>query len=245
MTGKKTGVFYGVGVGPGDPELVTVKAVRVLEGASVIAVPRSLDSSTDSQGHALSIVKKAVRLEGKEILELPLPMTKDKALLHGSRAQAAAKIAGQLREGKDVAFITLGDPMLYSTFSYLVPFVKDALPHSEVRVVPGVTAFSAAAARACAPIAEAHEKVVIIPASYRAGDVKKLLADFDTIVLMKVHKAMDAMIDMLTEEGLADKAFFVTKIGWPEEEIVSDIRTLKGKKLDYFSMLFIKAASKN
>lgn len=245
MTGKKTGVFYGVGVGPGDPELLTVKAVRVLEGASVIAVPRSQDSTTDPQGHALSIVKKALSLDGKEILELPLPMTKDKALLAGSRAKAAAKIAGRLSEGKDVAFITLGDPMLYSTFSYLVPFVKDALPHADVRVVPGVTAFSAAAATARAPIAEAHEKVVIVPASYGAGDVKKLLVDFDTIVLMKVHKAMDSLIDLLTEEGLADRAFFVTKVGWPEEEIVTDVRTLKGKKLDYFSMLFIKAASRN
>lgn len=240
MTGKKTGVFYGVGVGPGDPELLTVKAVRVLEGSSVIAVPRSKDSSTDPQGHALSIVKKAVRLDGKEVLELPLPMTRDTGLLDRSRAEASARISKELRAGKDVAFITLGDPMLYSTFSYLVPFVKKTLPQADVRVVPGITAFSAVASRACTPVAEAHEKVVIVPASYGAGDVKRLLPDFDTIVLMKVHKAMDGLIDLLAEEGLADKALYATKVGWPDEEIVRDIKTLKGKKLDYFSMLIIK-----
>ncbi len=240
MTDKKTGVFYGVGVGPGDPELITIKAKRVLEGAGVLAVPRSKDSSSDGRSKALSILKGVVDIEGKEVLELLFPMTKDASALAASRREAAKSIAGRLSAGDDVAFITLGDPMTYSTFSYLVPFVEAALPCVEVRSVPGVTSFAALASRAVVPLAESDEKVIIIPAAYDIEAVRSALEGFDTVVLMKVNSAFDRLVGLLTEMGLIQNAVLASRVGWPEEEITSDIKGLKGRKLDYFSTLIVK-----
>lgn len=238
MSLKKAGIFYGIGVGPGDPELMTMKAAKVLTNAKVIAVPRSADSSSEGSV-ALSIVRKAVDINGKELLELLFPMTKDKDRLAESRKEAAGLISDRLKKGEDVAFITLGDPMLYSTFSYLIPLVKE-LSGADVKSIPGVTSFSAAASIAALPLAESKEKVIIIPAAYDIEEIRGLIGSFDTMVLMKVHKIMDRLIDLLIELGIADKAFFVSRAGWPGEEIVSDIRTIKGRKLDYFSTVIVK-----
>ncbi|HXI09255.1 MAG TPA: precorrin-2 C(20)-methyltransferase [Thermodesulfobacteriota bacterium] len=237
---KRPGTFYGVGVGPGDPELLTVKAVNVLKGADVIAVPRSSDSSADGLSQALQIAKRAVDLEGKDILELLFPMTKDWDALASARREAAAKVATELDSGRSVAFITLGDPMLYSTFSYLVPFVTELSPGAPVRVVPGITSFGAAASTVGAPLAEADEKVMIVPAAYDLGEVSGLLDSADTLVFMKVNRRFDRLLDLLVSKGLERKAFLVSRAGWPEERVVADIKKLRGVKLDYFSTLIVK-----
>lgn len=237
---KRPGTFYGVGVGPGDPELLTVKAINVLRGADVIAVPRSSDSSADGLSQALRIAKRAVDLEGKDILELLFPMTKDGSTLESARKEAAAKVATELDSGRSVAFITLGDPMLYSTFSYLVPFVTELSPGASVRVVPGITSFGAAASAVGAPLAEADEKVMIVPAAYDLGEVSGLLDSADTLVFMKVNRIFDRLLDLLVSKGLERKAFLVSRAGWPEERVVTDIKKLRGVKLDYFSTLIVK-----
>lgn len=239
MSGN-AGTFYGVGVGPGDPELMTVKALNVLKGCPVIAVPRSSDSSSDGLSQAFSIIKKTVDLDGKKVMELLFPMTKDREALRASRERAASMVAEELKKGNDVAFITLGDPMLYSTFSYLVPFITGILPGAKVRVIPGVTSFSAAVSEAVIPLAESNERVIIIPAAYDIEEVKEAFGTFETVVLMKVNNIFDRLIDLLTDIGLADKAVFVSRVGWPEQEIVRDIKSLKGRKLDYFSMVIVK-----
>lgn len=240
---KPAGVFYGVGVGPGDPELLTVKAVNVLKGADVIAVPKSTDSSSDGLSQALIIAKRAVDLEGKELMELLFPMTKDKDALDAARREAAAKVALSLDSGRTVAFITLGDPMLYSTFSYLVPFVRELSPGAPVKVVPGITSYGAAASTILKPLAEADEKVMIVPAAYDIGEVRGLLGSVDTLVLMKVNRIFDRVLDLLVSMGLDDRAFLVSRAGWPEEKVVTDIKSLKGTKLDYFSTLIVKKGS--
>jgi precorrin-2/cobalt-factor-2 C20-methyltransferase len=237
---KAAGTFYGVGVGPGDPELLTVKAVNVLKGASVIAVPRSSDSSSDGLSQALRIAEKAVDLDGKEKVWLFFPMTKDKEVLNAARKEAALKVADALNAGKDVAFITLGDPMLYSTFSYLVPFVREAAPGAAVKVVSGITSYSAAASIALTPLAESDEKVMIVPAAYDLDAVKGLLESFDTIVLMKVNRIFDRLVDTLDAMGLLGRAVLVSRAGWPEERVVYDLKSLKGEKLDYFSTIIVK-----
>lgn len=238
---KRAGTFYGVGVGPGDPELMTLKALRVLKEAKVIAAPVSKGSAHNGS-NALAVVKKNLSLEGKTVLDLLFPMTKDEAVLRESRMEAASKIAGRLRDGDDVVFVTLGDPLLYSTFSYLIPFVSELSPLSAVRAVPGVNSFSAAVSRAVIPLAESGGKVIIVPAAYDNGDLRTWLKEFETVVLMKVSGGggMDPLIEILTEEGLADKALFASRIGMEGEEVVTGIRGLRGKKTDYFSMVIVR-----
>lgn len=236
----KAGTLYGVGVGPGDPELMTLKALRVLKEADVIAAPVSKESSPASSSNALGVVKKNMSMEGKVILPLFFPMTKDEEAVKASRRAGAEEIAERLKEGDDVAFVTLGDPMLYSTFSYLVPLVKGLVPGAGISAVPGVNSFSAAAARALTPLAESGEKVIIIPASYGKEELRRWLKEFDTIVLMKVKRDMDSLVNILDEEGLADKALFASRVGWDKEEVVAGIRGLEGRDLDYFSMVIVR-----
>lgn len=233
----RTGTFYGVGVGPGDPELMTLKALNVLKASAVIAVPRSSDKGSS---RALEIIKGALDLGGKELLELPFPMTRDKGELEGSRRRAAASVAERLSSGQDVAFITLGDPLTFSTFSYLVPFVRELAPLSRIMAVPGVTSFSAAASLRCVPLAETDERVIIVPAAYELEKVKEALLSADTVVLMKVNRAIDGIIGLIEGAGLIEKSFFVSRAGWPDEEVVADLRTVKGSKPDYFSMIIIR-----
>jgi len=233
-----TGTFYGVGVGPGDPELMTIKAVKVLKSARAIVVPRSRDTASGSQ--ALGIAGKAVDLSGKEIIEIAFPMTKDADELRRARKAAAERIAGILKAGKDAAFITLGDPVLYSTFSYLIPFVKELLPDVDVRVIPGITSFSAAASALTSPIAEADETVAIIPAAYGLKGLEDALKAFDTVVIMKVNKVIDEVIGIIKRLGLSGNAFLVSKASLPDEEIVADIGGLKGTRPGYFSTLIVK-----
>ncbi len=231
------GTFYGVGVGPGDPELITLKAIKVIGSAGVLAIPKS-ESGSESQ--ALAIVRKAMPLDGKETLELSFPMTKDADALTSSRRQAASLIADRLISGQDVAFITLGDPLLYSTFSYLMPFVKELAPSSEIRSVPGITSFSAAASLIPAALAETDSRVIIIPAAYDLEKVKEAFSYADTIVMLKVNRNIDRLLDLIKEAGLSKGAFFVSRAGWPGQEIVTDIESLRGSRPDYFSMLIVR-----
>lgn len=235
---SKTGTFFGVGVGPGDPELMTLKALRVLKDTPVIAAPKS--SNVDAGSNALDIIKGSIDMEGKIILELPLPMTKDKAALKAGRDKAAAELAGMLEKGLDTAFVTLGDPMLYSTFSYLVPLVRERLPDARIEAVAGVTSFCAAASSAMLPIAEGNARVAVVPSAYDLEDVRQALKTFDTVILMKVNKAMDGIIKLLEDESLLNNAVFVSRASRPDAEIVKDLKSLRGRDVGYFSLIIVK-----
>lgn len=235
----KTGVFYGIGVGPGDPELLTLKAMRVLNGTTVLAYPKSSETASENESKAYSIVR-AAGVAGSEPLELLFPMTKDADALEEARKSAAASIIERLEQGKDVAFITLGDPMLYSTFSYLVPLIKEA--GAEVRSIPGVTSFSAAASIAIAPLAESDERIIIMPASAGVEEIRKRCDEFDTVVLMKAGKHLDRIIDLALTLGVADSSVFASRVGWKDEEVVRGIKSLKGRKAGYFTMVILRKA---
>ena len=143
-----------VGVGPGDPELLTLKAVRIIREADVVAVPKSGGGAGAAETIAASL------LEGKEVLRLPMPMRGPREAWREAHEQAAIALAERLERGENVAYLVLGDPMLYATSSYLMALLK---PRFEVRVVPGVTAMCAAAAELCVPLCEDRETLTILP----------------------------------------------------------------------------------
>lgn len=229
--------LYGIGVGPGDPELITIKAVKAIKEVKTICVPKS-EGKDDSI--ALSIARQYVDDRRQEIVEFSFPMHKDRDTQVKAWQMAADAIIKRIREGKDVAFLTLGDPLFYSTFSYLIPLVADAIPDIKVRVIPGVSSVNAASATLLLPLAEADERIAIIPATYGDKEIIKALEDFDTVVLMKVNRVMEKVLNILAEMDLKDRALFVSRAGWEGEEIVRDLDSLKGKKLDYFSMVIVK-----
>ena len=136
------GEFYGIGVGPGSPDLLTIRATQVLQMVDVVCVPRS---SAENELVALHIAKPYIP-QATEIVEISTPMTRDKAVLEAEWQRGAEKIAAYLQDGKKVAFITIGDAMLFSTYTYLLKRVQALAPEAAVESIPGITSFAAAAA---------------------------------------------------------------------------------------------------
>ncbi len=229
--------LYGIGVGPGDPELLTLKAMRILQSVPVICAPKS---NYDSDSFALSIVEGVIDKARQEIIPLVFPMSKDKEVTKKFWDESAKIIEGKLNAGKDVACISIGDPLFYSTFIYVLENLKERLKDLAVEIVPGVSSINASSAAAILPLAKANERVAVLPATYEKERIRNALKDYDTIILMKVNKVFDDVLAVLEEMGLKDKAVFISRCGTEEERIVRDIETLKGKELDYLSMIIVR-----
>lgn len=228
------GKLYGVGIGPGDPELITIKARRIMGEADVIAVPKTADEKASV---ALEIALEATE-QKKEILELLFPMSRDKELLAKSWESASAQIRERLDDGRDVAFITLGDPTIYSTYMYIHKKLLSDGYHAEV--IPGVTSFCAAAAKAGISLGENNEAIAIIPSAYECKNMENIINDFNSIVLMKVWKDLDSMAAKLEGEGLLDKSVLISNCGMENEIVEYDWRSLRSEKISYFSTVIIK-----
>lgn len=234
------GRFYGVGVGPGDLELLTIKAHRLLTHVPVIGVPRSRPNATS---HAFSTIQDLIDPDQQEILYLLFPMKRAFDELQSHWETAVDEIAARLAKGKDVAFITIGDPFLYSTFIYLYREMRKRYPDVEIEVVPGITSINAASAAALMPLVDGDERLAIVPATYEGEKLRQILLEFDTVVLLKVNSVFDQVLDILEEFDLTDQAVFVSRCTSSEETIVRDIRSLRGQKLHYLSLLIVRKES--
>ena len=222
------GKLYGVGVGPGDPELLTKKAERVLRVADVVAVP----DKGAGEKTALNIVADLVA--GKELLYCPTPMVRDRAVLDGCYEKIAGDICALLDAGKAVAFITLGDPTVYSTYIYVH---KKVLARGyDAELVPGVPSFCAVAARLNTSLCEGAERLLIVPASHDAADCLDIRANK---VFMKAGKAIGELQAQLAERGLLDKAALVANCGM-EGELVCPHFADMTDGTGYFSIVLVK-----
>jgi precorrin-2/cobalt-factor-2 C20-methyltransferase len=236
-----SGKLYVIGVGPGDPELLTLKAVRILREVPCVCVPKGREEGSSL---ALSIVEKAINLEGKDIIEAHFPMRKTKTAgldseLDAKWNETAEKVMSRLVKGLDMAFITIGDPTIYSTFFYLYDRLIASNPDLDIEFVPGVSSINASAARAKISLSLADEKIAVLPANY-IENLRDALRNFDTVVLMKVHKAFKDVVKILDETGLAKNAIYISRAGMEDEKIFSDISKVKEEDLDYFSIMIIK-----
>ncbi|BBA71395.1 precorrin-2 C(20)-methyltransferase [Geobacter sulfurreducens] len=229
--------IYAVGVGPGDPELLTRKAERIIRSADVICAPTG---AADAASYALSIVEDLIDPSRQEVLPLVFPMRKDQEGLDAFWEEAAAQVAERVRHGRDVAFITIGDPFLYSTFLYLYRIFRERYPELSVEIVPGISSITAAAAAAGVPLGMAAERIAILPTTYEDAELRETLARYDTVVLMKVNRVFDRVYALLKELGLERSGVFVRRVGSADEEVVFDLERLVGEKLDYLSLLIVR-----
>lgn len=225
----KRGTLYGVGVGPGDPELLTCKAVRILRGADIIAVP-----DTGGENTALGICRQYI--EGKPLLFCDMPMVRDKQLLARKYDEAADEICKILDSGRDAAFITLGDPTVYSTYLYVHQRVRARGYQTEL--VPGVPSFCAAAARLGESLCEAAEPLVIVPASNR--EIDTFLDLPGTKVLMKTGRAMAQVKRTLSERKVSVQS--VENCGLPGERVFRSLDEID-TEAGYFSIVVVKEKS--
>lgn len=238
---KKTkGKLYGIGIGPGDPSLLTLKASRILEKVDTIFVPRS---SLDSSSWARSIVE-AVVDQDKNFQELTFPMTTDKAILNKYWLSAAAKIAQEIKKGRQAAFVTIGDPFIYSTYMYLLKTMQKNFPEIEVETVPGISAFNAASARLNFGLVEGYQRLAVIAVSKDLNKAREALKDFDTVVLMKVGAKLDQVITLLKELRLLNNSVLISRAGLPDEKIVRNLAFIKDKKIGYLSVILVRKDKK-
>lgn len=237
MSVDSLGTLWGVGVGPGAPDLLTLRALDTLRRVPVLAVPRP---NAWSKSLAWRIVEPHMKdVSGQERLFLTFPMSKDPEVLQPAWDIAFAAIREALQRGRDVAFITQGDPLFFSTFIYLREAMLEQLPGLDVQVVPGVSCISAVPAAAHWALADGQERVAILPATYGIEDLRRIVRDFDSVVLMKVSSQIDRLIELLKDEDLIDKAVYVERASSEEERVVYDLESLKGDRCVYFSTVLI------
>lgn len=227
------GILYAVGIGPGDPELITLKALRILNAVHVIAVPKGRESG---ESVALSIIEGTIDMTAKRILEIHFPMTKGSK--RNTLLPSAQEVLSVLDTGQDIAFITLGDPTLYSTFFHLLDSIQTIAPDLVAEIIPGVSSIMASAARAGHCLALSGDKVAIIPATYIA-DLDTAIEGFQTVVLMKAHSVIGQIKDVLGQRGLVESAVYVARAGHGDE-IVKPLSKVTEDDLNYFSTVIVR-----
>lgn len=242
-TTNQQGTLYLVGIGPGDPELMTCKAVRVLENTQVWAAPKARKNGASS---ALQIAAGQVELDGKTVLELRFPMKKvhlgqqQDAEVIQAWAEAADRVLAHLDQGQDVAFPTLGDPALYSTAFYLLHTLQERRDQLRVSIIPGITAMAACSARVCSPLGLGDDVVSIVPAAFDDERLRDILQRFDAVVLMKVFRKMDRIVALLEDLNLLDRTVLIERCGMDGQKIYTDIREAQGRELHYFSTMLVR-----
>lgn len=235
--------LIGIGVGPGDPDLLTVKAVKAIQNADIIMCPASKE---DRPSIALSIVSSLIdKSKNQEIVKLIFPMTKDKDILEEIWKKNAKKMAEKVLLEKNVVYLTVGDPYLYSTWIYMHKDLKENHPDMEISVIPGIVSMFTFASKVGVSIAEGAEKVAIIPSCYDLSSVKEIAKNSETMVFLKDGRYFDQVIDVLKKSGFPDDSIFAIgqDLGTENEiirkmtlgEVNDDTLTTK-----YFSILVVK-----
>ncbi len=231
------GTLYGIGVGPGDPELLTLKAVRVLKRVEHVFAAAS---TKNDYSLAHDIVREHLS-PNTPLDQLPFPMTFDPEHLEDAWLANCEKVEEILKQGKVVAFLTLGDPLTFSTFIYLMRKVRKRLPEVAITVIPGITSFQAAAASATLPLAEGEDVITILSGAKGAGRLKEVIQVSDSVVLMKTYKQFPQILEQIEEVGLKDNCCFISRCGLEGEVIEQDFQQLSQlKQPHYLSLMIVK-----
>ncbi len=235
--------LVGIGVGPGDPELLTVKAVKAIQNADVIMCPASKE---DRPSIALSVVSSLIeKSKNQKIIKLIFPMTKDKDILVKTWKKNAKIMAEKVLSGNNVVYLTVGDPYLYSTWIYMHREIEEKYPKMKISVIPGIVSMFTFASKVGVSIAEGAEKVSIIPSCYDLTTVKEIAKNSETMIFLKDGRYFDQVIELLKESGFPnDSIFAIGQDLGTENEVIKKMKlgevnddTLTTK---YFSILVIK-----
>ena len=234
--------LFCVGCGPGDPELLTIRALNLITEADVIFVPTS---KVDKPSIALSIVAKYIK-ETTKIINLVFPMVKDKDSLKDYWEKNTLEISQMVRTGKKTLYLTVGDPSLYSTWIYIHRELKKNHKDIEIEIIPGITSIFAFAAESKIGLVEGNEHLSIVPACYDLNKVKNTVKASDTIVFLKDGRYFDNVIEMLSDSGFGEETQIAIAQDVSTKENILEIKhlkDLKGKKQPsqkYFSIMVVK-----
>ncbi|MCD8240929.1 MAG: precorrin-2 C(20)-methyltransferase [Lachnospiraceae bacterium] len=227
------GKIYGIGVGPGDPELLTLKAKKILDAVDVIAVPVK---EAGEYSTALEIIRPVVDLDGKEIVEVVFRMLRDEEERRKCRAAACEQLADLLRGGKDIAMITLGDVSVYSTYMYVNNYLAEA--GFETEIIPGIPSFCSGAAKAQLALMEGNEGLAIVPSAKENLLVDAALDHFENIVVMKAGGSIEKLIGKLKARDIPLSAATVLSCIGMENEYIGPLDPKR--EYSYFTTVIIK-----
>ncbi len=237
----KTGTLYGIGVGPGDPDLITLKAAKILGRIDIVFAAAS---TKNNHSLAVNIAKQHIP-EETAVKMLCFPMTRDKNETRKAWRQHAHTIIAEIEQGKSVAFLTLGDAMTYSTFGYIIKHVQHIAPHIDIQTVPGITSYQAAAARLNTPLVEGEESLMVVSGATGGNRLRELEGRPENVVFLKAYRNVKDIIAAIDESGTYPTSVGVKNCSHPDEEIIPDIEELCTRVPDYWTLIIAKQNTKN
>lgn len=231
------GTFYGIGVGPGDPELLTLKAVRILQEVDVVF---AAGHERSGRSAALAIARPHLRPDCP-VVPLPFRHTFEDVRSRQVHRDHARRVVETLRRPASAAFLTLGDPMTYSTFTYLLEEVRALEPRVPVEVVPGITSFAAAAAEARTPLVEGDETLAVVSAARGTEAVERALAAADSVAVLKPYRNTAGVCDLLEHRGLGDRVVFASHCTRPDAVVARGVAEARARANGYMSLFLVRA----
>lgn len=230
------GTLYGIGVGPGDPDLIPLKSINILKRVALIF---AASSTKNAYSQAVNIARPHIP-DMRRVRMLAFPMTKDRATKETCWQAHARTIIAELEQGRDVAFLTLGDSMTYATYGYVLKYVLALAPEAPVVTVPGITAYQAAAARVNRPLVEGEESLLVLSGVEGGDRLRQLAATVDNVVFMKAYRNAGDISDALEEQQMLESSVAVANCCLPNEEVIEDVRALKDRKPGYWTLILAK-----
>ena len=235
------GTFWGVGVGPGPSGYLPLAALEVLQKADLIYAPRARSADTSVALQCLAGIELGLEPGSPRLREIEFNMDPDRNVLSEHYAQLADAIAMELRAGRNVAYLTIGDTMTYSTYGYVLAALLTRLPHLPHRTFPGITSYAAAAAALGWPLGEGKERTLILPCPEDAAALRQEIDTHDVVVLMKVGARLPWVLALLRDMGIAEHCAFARRIGLSGELIAADVTTLSATEaMGYLATLLIR-----
>ncbi|WP_042349358.1 cobalt-factor II C(20)-methyltransferase [Bacillus massiliigorillae] len=229
--------FYGIGTGPGDSGLVTVKAVQTLKNCDILYTP---EPKKNSKSLAYSIVESYLPSD-LIVKQRHFPMSYNQAEKMKAWQNIAEEIEQDVKAGNNVGFITLGDPMIYSTYSYLLELLAG---HIETETIPGISSFSNIASSVGMPLVMDEETLAVIPCTVGSEAIEQALTHFSAVILMKVTSDFSLVLQLLRKYGLLEQATLVSDSSMKSEQIISDLSQFTGEeKISYFSTIIVKRSA--
>ncbi len=232
---QSRGVFYGVGVGPGDPELMTVKAVRLIQQCDLVTYLSSDNGNSMARTIAASALKDRIR-PGQQEQAIVMPMCESREVANSVYDEASRLIAGHLDKGEQVVFLCQGDPFLFGSFSYLYDRLAD---NYQVEIVPGISSINASAALCGKPLGLLAENIAIISGRRDSDDILQTLRQFDNVAIMKPGRRRAELLALIERANRIDDCCYIEYAGHEKQRIVRDIRTLDERPGPYFSLFLI------
>ena len=237
MTTNALGQFWGIGVGPGPAGYLPLAALSALQQADLIYAPRARSADASVALQCLA----GIDIDPARLREIEFNMDPDRSVLQSHYAELAETIARELRAGRSVAYLTIGDSLTYSTYGYILAALCELLPALPHRTFPGITSYAAAAAALGWPLGEGKERTLILPCPETAAELQQEIATHDIIVLMKIGHRLPWVLQLLRELNIAQYCGFARRIGLPGELISADVGALSADaSIGYLATLLIR-----